>query len=104
MAPTLFRCRAACPEWGPSTTARRVSRLPTAYVGCGEAGFPQTGTSGHGRHERFAMANKWFETVAEAQRRAKKRLPKSVYGALIAGSERGLTVEDNVAAFSELGF
>ena len=50
------------------------------------------------------MANKWFETVAEAQRRAKKRLPKSVYGALIAGSERGLTVEDNVTAFGELGF
>jgi heme/flavin dehydrogenase (mycofactocin system) len=50
------------------------------------------------------VANKWFETVAEAQRRAKKRLPKSVYGALIAGSERGLTVEDNVTAFSELGF
>jgi pre-mycofactocin synthase len=50
------------------------------------------------------MANKWFETVAEAQRRAKRRLPKSVYGALIAGSERGLTVEDNVAAYGELGF
>jgi pre-mycofactocin synthase len=50
------------------------------------------------------VANKWFETVAEAQRRAKKRLPKSVYGALIAGSERGLTLEDNVTAFSELGF
>jgi heme/flavin dehydrogenase (mycofactocin system) len=50
------------------------------------------------------MANKWFETVAEAQRRAKKRLPKSVYGALIAGSERGITVEDNVAAYGELGF
>ena len=50
------------------------------------------------------MANKWFETVAEAQRRAKKRLPKSVYGALIAGSERGVTLEDNVAAYSELGF
>jgi len=31
------------------------------------------------------MANKWFETVAIAQARAKKRLPKSVYGALIAG-------------------
>ena len=31
----------------------------------------------------------WFESVAEAQRRAKKRLPKSVYGALVAGSERG---------------
>src|SRR5271169_2770709 len=50
------------------------------------------------------MANKWFETVAEAQRRAKKRLPKSVYGALVAGSERGLTLEDNITAYSELGF
>jgi L-lactate dehydrogenase (cytochrome)/glycolate oxidase len=50
------------------------------------------------------MGNQWFETVAEAQRRARKRLPKSVYGALVAGSERGLTVADNVAAFGELGF
>src|SRR5580658_5829517 len=50
------------------------------------------------------MSNGWFETVAVAQRRAKRRLPKSVYGALIAGSEKGLTVGDNIAAFSELGF
>ena len=50
------------------------------------------------------MANAWFETVAEAQRRAKRRLPKSVYGALVAGSERGTTLEDNVAAFGQLGF
>jgi L-lactate dehydrogenase (cytochrome)/glycolate oxidase len=50
------------------------------------------------------MSNRWFETVAEAQRRAKKRLPRSVYGALVAGSERGLTIEDNIAAFGELGF
>ena len=50
------------------------------------------------------MANPWFESVAEAQRRAKKRLPKGVYGALVAGSERGLTTEDNLAAFAELGF
>src|SRR3954454_7820217 len=50
------------------------------------------------------MANAWFESVAEAQRRAKKRLPKGVYGALVAGSERGLTVEDNLAAFAEIGF
>ncbi len=49
------------------------------------------------------MGNEWFETVAEAQRRAKKRLPKSVYAALVAGSEKGLTVDDNVAAFGELG-
>ncbi len=50
------------------------------------------------------MANKWFETVAVAQRRARKRLPKSVYGALVAGAEAGVTSRDNVAAFSELGF
>jgi heme/flavin dehydrogenase (mycofactocin system) len=48
--------------------------------------------------------NAWFETVAEAQRRAKKRLPSSVYGALVAGSEKGVTLDDNTAAFSELGF
>ena len=50
------------------------------------------------------MRNGWFETVAEAQRRAKKSLPRSVYMALVAGSERGKTLEDNVDAFSELGF
>src|SRR5680860_1089678 len=48
--------------------------------------------------------NPWFETVAEAQRRAKKRLPASVYSALVAGSERGLTLDENLAAFGELGF
>jgi L-lactate dehydrogenase (cytochrome)/glycolate oxidase len=50
------------------------------------------------------MGNEWFETVLEAQRRAKKRLPKSVYAALLAGSEKGITVEDNIAAYGELGF
>ncbi len=50
------------------------------------------------------MVNARFETVAEAQRRAKRRLPKSVYGALVAGSERGTTLTDNIAAFGELGF
>jgi pre-mycofactocin synthase len=50
------------------------------------------------------MSNEWFETVLEAQRRAKKRLPKSVYAALLAGSEKGITVEDNTAAYAELGF
>jgi heme/flavin dehydrogenase (mycofactocin system) len=50
------------------------------------------------------MASGWFESVAEAQRRARKRLPASVYSALMAGSERGQTREDNVAAFAELGF
>ena len=46
----------------------------------------------------------WFETVADAQRRARKRLPPSVYSALVAGSEKGVTVSDNTAAFAELGF
>src|ERR1700760_2526543 len=44
----------------------------------------------------------WFETVAIAQQRAKRRLPKSVYAALVAATEKGLTVSDNVEAFSEL--
>jgi heme/flavin dehydrogenase (mycofactocin system) len=48
--------------------------------------------------------NPWFETVAEAQRRARKQLPRSVYGALVAGSERGRTIDDNITAFAELGF
>ncbi|GLW51311.1 alpha-hydroxy-acid oxidizing enzyme [Streptomyces sp. NBRC 14336] len=48
--------------------------------------------------------SKWFETVAEAQRRAGKRLPKSVYGALLAGSEKGTSYDDNTKAFAELGF
>src|SRR6202042_1619458 len=50
-----------------------------------------------------AMANKWFETVAVAQRRAKRRLPKSVYGALIAGAQAGGTIPGNGGAFAEIG-
>ena len=46
----------------------------------------------------------WFESLAEAQRRARRRLPRSVYKALVAGSERGLTLHDNERAFAELGF
>jgi len=52
----------------------------------------------------MASTREWFESVAEAQRRAKKRLPKSVYLALVAGSEQGITLEDNVRAFGEIGF
>ncbi len=50
------------------------------------------------------MASRWFESVAVAQRRAGKRLPKSVYAALMAGSEKGLSAKDNLASFDELGF
>ncbi|WP_300681537.1 pre-mycofactocin synthase MftD [Nocardioides sp.] len=47
--------------------------------------------------------NPWFESVAVAQQRAHKRLPKPVYAALVAGSERGQTIESNEAAFASIG-
>jgi pre-mycofactocin synthase len=52
----------------------------------------------------MASTRDWFETVAEAQRRARRRLPRSVYLALVAGSENGVTLRDNLAAFRELRF
>lgn len=45
----------------------------------------------------------WFETVAEAERLTEKRLPRAVYKAILAGSEKGLTYKDNTEAFAELG-
>jgi L-lactate dehydrogenase (cytochrome) len=50
----------------------------------------------------MASTKDWFETVAEAQRRARRQLPASVYMALVAGAETGSTMKDNVAAFGEL--
>src|SRR6266699_1423456 len=52
----------------------------------------------------MASTRDWFETVAEAQRRARRRLPRSVYLAVLAGAEAGVTMNDNVRAFSELRF
>jgi heme/flavin dehydrogenase (mycofactocin system) len=52
----------------------------------------------------MASSSEWFESVAEAQRRARRRLPKPVYDALLAGAERGATLDDNVRAFGEIGF
>jgi L-lactate dehydrogenase (cytochrome) len=48
------------------------------------------------------VADSWFESVAVAKNRAKKVLPPSVYGALIAGSEAGATIRDNTNAFDEI--
>jgi heme/flavin dehydrogenase (mycofactocin system) len=45
-----------------------------------------------------------FESVADAQRLARRRLPSSVYQALLAGSEQGISYADNTAAFAELTF
>ena len=50
----------------------------------------------------MASTRDWFESVAEAQRRARRRLPPSVYSAVIAGAEEGVTLDDNVGAFREL--
>ena len=52
----------------------------------------------------MASTREWFETVEEAQVRAKKRLPRSVYMALVAGTEKGHTMNDNVAAFDDIEF
>ena len=46
----------------------------------------------------------WFESIAEARRRAERVLPPSVAAALHAGAEAGVTLSDNSAAFGELGF
>jgi pre-mycofactocin synthase len=62
------------------------------------------GERGIHRAKGYVVGNSWFETVAHAQRRARSRLPKSVYGALLAGSEAGVSYRDNTAAFQELGF
>jgi pre-mycofactocin synthase len=51
-----------------------------------------------------ASSRHWFESVAEARRRARRRLPRSVYLAIEAGSEAGITAEDNTRAFTELRF
>src|SRR5215468_4488921 len=47
---------------------------------------------------------RWFESVAIAQERAERRLPPSVYSALLAGAEKGMSYQDNLNSFSELGF
>ena len=49
------------------------------------------------------MAPSWMESVAEAQRRAQRRLPPSVYSALLAGHDRGRTYQENMDAFADLG-
>src|SRR3954451_18796589 len=105
--PRRPRSRSGSPTGGPGS--------PTTYTPRSRswpAPFPRSGRRGPSALDApvalsatmAAMANSWFETVAEAQRRAKRRLPKGVYGALVAGAEKGLTAADNVAAFDEIGF
>jgi len=44
-----------------------------------------------------------LESVAEAQRRARRTLPKTVCDSLLADNEMGLSIEGNVRTFAELG-
>jgi L-lactate dehydrogenase (cytochrome) len=50
----------------------------------------------------MASTRDWFETIAEAQRRAQRELPRGVYLALVAGAETGQTMNENITAFSRL--
>ncbi|MPY95553.1 MAG: mycofactocin biosynthesis FMN-dependent deaminase MftD [Acidimicrobiia bacterium] len=50
------------------------------------------------------LAHKPIETVADAQRRAERKLPKAVYTAILAGNEKGATFRENVEAFEKIGF
>ncbi|MFI9629626.1 pre-mycofactocin synthase MftD [Streptomyces sp. NPDC052042] len=45
-----------------------------------------------------------FKNLAEAERLAKRKLPKAVWLAVKAGNEQGWTLDENLRAFSELGF
>jgi len=46
----------------------------------------------------------WFESVAQARRRARRRLPRPVFMAIEAGAEAGVTRADNTAAFGQIRF
>ncbi|MGH3215675.1 MAG: pre-mycofactocin synthase MftD [Trebonia sp.] len=52
----------------------------------------------------MASTRDWFESVAEARRRASRRLPRSVFLAIEAGAEAGVTRAGNVTAFREIRF
>jgi pre-mycofactocin synthase len=51
-----------------------------------------------------ASTSDWFESVAEARRRARRHLPAPVFQAIEAGAEAGITRNDNVAAFGRIKF
>ena len=45
-----------------------------------------------------------FRNLAEAERLAKRRLPRAVWLAIKAGNEQGWTLDENLRAYNELGF
>src|SRR5262245_58623377 len=99
---------------GPATREAEIQRrpftlgAPPARRAGGRTGdvevADETACAPLQRKPGVVMADTWFETVAFAQQVARRRLPKPVYSALLAASEKGVTVADNVDAFAELGF
>src|SRR5690348_10935520 len=83
----------------PASPTTPSPKSPVARAGPGRQ--PAAAKSGD---PEMASTRDWFETVAEAQRRARRQLPRSVYLAVVAGTEAGVTMHDNVRAFSELRF
>lgn len=49
------------------------------------------------------MARKPIETVEDARQRAKRRLPRPDFSAVLAGNERGVTLDENLKAFDSIG-
>ena len=45
-----------------------------------------------------------FDNLAEAERLAKKTLPRPVWLAVKAGNEQGWTLDENLRAYNDLGF
>jgi len=51
----------------------------------------------------MASTREWFESIEEAERRARRGLPRSVFMAIKAGAEAGVTLRENVAAWQRIG-
>src|ERR1700691_3379666 len=94
------RALIACEHWPTAAGNGRISSLDIYDTECQNRFQHSAGTRGR----LMASTREWFETVEEARRRARRRLPRSVYMALVAGTEKGVTLRDNTDAFSELRF
>src|SRR6186997_1436093 len=100
-----LRCSGAGTRARQTASKRRPLSRHTVWSSTPEVVVPSAYSALQRKSGLILMArDTWFETVAFAQQLAKKRLPKSVYSALLAASEKGITVADNVDAFGELGF
>ena len=77
---------------GPAATTRATSRYPAEAADQTPAALQ--------RKPGVTLMADFGSRPSRRQRKAKRRLPKPVYSALLAASERGVTVADNVDAFS----